>query len=173
MLEEKTHLPAVLQSLGCIAETAMPVFETRESEIENFIINKILKCSNVWLSRSTGLLQLYMTLSYKFSLICASLSFLMYVHGLLFQKAEDDTRASWDDRSELCLLKVGNFGEICTLVLLEELLEFEGYFVHCDIFLNLHNKMCMVGYETSSFICFKIITVAFVNMPCLVVCPGF
>jgi hypothetical protein len=61
MLEEKTHLPAVLQSLGCIAETAMPVFETRESEIEDFIVNKILKCSNVWLSRSTGLLQLYLT----------------------------------------------------------------------------------------------------------------
>ncbi|GMY36602.1 sister chromatid cohesion protein PDS5 homolog A isoform X4 [Fagus crenata] len=74
MLEEKTHLPAVLQSLGCIAETAMPVFETRESEIEDFIINKILKCSN---------------------------------------KAEDDTKASWDDRSELCLLKI--FG-IKTLV---------------------------------------------------------
>ncbi|XP_062162943.1 sister chromatid cohesion protein PDS5 homolog A [Alnus glutinosa] len=74
MLEEKTHLPAVLQSLGCIAETAMPVFETRESEIEDFIMNKILKCSN---------------------------------------KAEDDTSASWDDRSELCLLKI--FG-IKTLV---------------------------------------------------------
>ncbi|XP_058753154.1 sister chromatid cohesion protein PDS5 homolog A-like isoform X1 [Vicia villosa] len=43
MLEEKTHLPAVLQSLGCIAQTAMPVFETRENEIKEFIINKILK----------------------------------------------------------------------------------------------------------------------------------
>lgn len=74
MLEEKTHLPAVLQSLGCIAQTAMPVFETRESEIEDFIINKILKCSN---------------------------------------KAEDDSKTSWDDRSELCLLKI--FG-IKTLV---------------------------------------------------------
>jgi hypothetical protein len=42
----------------------------------------------------------------------------MYVHGLLFQKAEDDTSASWDDRSELCLLKVRYFGEICTSVLL-------------------------------------------------------
>lgn len=47
MLEEKTHLPAVLQSLGCIAQTAMPVFETRESEIEEFIINKILKSDSV------------------------------------------------------------------------------------------------------------------------------
>lgn len=47
LLEEKTHLPAVLQSLGCIAETAMPVFETRESEIEDFILNKILKCDSV------------------------------------------------------------------------------------------------------------------------------
>ncbi|TKY53908.1 Sister chromatid cohesion protein PDS5-like B [Spatholobus suberectus] len=42
-LEERTHLPAVLQSLGCIAQTAMPVFETRENEIEEFILNKILK----------------------------------------------------------------------------------------------------------------------------------
>ncbi|KAM6585541.1 hypothetical protein CsatB_012543 [Cannabis sativa] len=65
MLEEKTHLPSVLQSLGCIAQTAMPVFETRESEIEEFIINKILKCNN---------------------------------------KTEGGT--SWDERSELCLLKI-------------------------------------------------------------------
>ncbi|KAG4401440.1 hypothetical protein GLYMA_07G268200v4 [Glycine max] len=43
MLEDKTHLPAVLQSLGCIAQTAMPVYETRENEIEEFILNKILK----------------------------------------------------------------------------------------------------------------------------------
>ncbi|KAH9749940.1 Binding protein [Citrus sinensis] len=48
MLEEKTHLPAVLQSLGCIAQTAMPVFETRESEIEEFIKSKILRCSNIY-----------------------------------------------------------------------------------------------------------------------------
>ncbi|XWS12972.1 hypothetical protein CRYUN_Cryun37aG0135600 [Craigia yunnanensis] len=46
MLEEKTHLPAVLQSLGCIAQTVMPVFETRESEIEEFIKSKILRCSH-------------------------------------------------------------------------------------------------------------------------------
>ncbi|PON57633.1 Coatomer beta subunit [Parasponia andersonii] len=67
MLEEKTHLPAVLQSLGCIAQTAMPVFETRESEIEEFIINKILKCNN---------------------------------------KEESGTKTSWNERSELCLLKI-------------------------------------------------------------------
>lgn len=47
MLEEKTHLPAVLQSLGCIAQTAMPVFETRENEIKEFIINKLLKSDGV------------------------------------------------------------------------------------------------------------------------------
>ncbi|KAF6145104.1 hypothetical protein GIB67_013455 [Kingdonia uniflora] len=46
MLEDKTHLPAILQSLGCIAQTAMPVFETRETEILEFITSKILKCSN-------------------------------------------------------------------------------------------------------------------------------
>lgn len=73
MLEEEAHLPAVLQSLGCIAQTAMPVFETRESEIEEFIKSKILYCSN---------------------------------------KAEN-TKTSWDDRSELCSLKI--FG-IKTLV---------------------------------------------------------
>eukprot|EP00258_Populus_trichocarpa_P043092 XP_024459111.1 sister chromatid cohesion protein PDS5 homolog A [Populus trichocarpa] len=67
MLEEKTHLPAVLQSLGCIAQTAMPVFETRENEIEEFIKSKILERSS---------------------------------------KPEDNTKACWDDRSELCLLKV-------------------------------------------------------------------
>lgn len=47
MLQERSQLPAVLQSLGCIAQTAMPVFETRESEIEEFIRKKILECSSV------------------------------------------------------------------------------------------------------------------------------
>ncbi|KAI4311859.1 hypothetical protein MLD38_036722 [Melastoma candidum] len=46
MLEEKSHLPAVLQSLGCIAQTAMPVFETRETEIQDFIHCKILMEEN-------------------------------------------------------------------------------------------------------------------------------
>ncbi|CAI8590496.1 unnamed protein product [Vicia faba] len=66
MLEEKTHLPTVLQSLGCIAQTAMPVFETRESEIEEFIINKILKSDS----------------------------------------KDDHTKASWDDKSDICVLKI-------------------------------------------------------------------
>ncbi|KAK6917884.1 hypothetical protein RJ641_018635 [Dillenia turbinata] len=74
MLEEKTHLPAVLQSLGCIAQTAMAVFETRENEIEGFIRKKVFECSNT---------------------------------------AEDSAAECWDDRSELCLLKI--FG-IKTLV---------------------------------------------------------
>ncbi|XP_073137283.1 sister chromatid cohesion protein PDS5 homolog A isoform X2 [Henckelia pumila] len=47
MLEDKSHLPAVLQSLGCIAQAAMPVFETREKEVEKFIKENILKCSQV------------------------------------------------------------------------------------------------------------------------------
>ncbi|CAK9156797.1 unnamed protein product [Ilex paraguariensis] len=67
MLEEKAHLPAVLQSLGCIAQTAMPVFETRESEIEGFIKRNILECSD---------------------------------------NAEDKSKECWDDRSELCSLKI-------------------------------------------------------------------
>ncbi|XP_010252783.1 PREDICTED: sister chromatid cohesion protein PDS5 homolog B [Nelumbo nucifera] len=74
MLDEKTHLPAILQSLGCIAQTAMPVFETRESEILGFITGKILECSN---------------------------------------KEEKNTQSCWDNRSELCSLKI--FG-IKTLV---------------------------------------------------------
>ncbi|XP_020691826.1 sister chromatid cohesion protein PDS5 homolog A [Dendrobium catenatum] len=46
MLEKKTHLPSILQSLGCIAQIAMPVFETREDEIVEFISKKVLKRSN-------------------------------------------------------------------------------------------------------------------------------
>lgn len=47
MLDEKKNLPAVLQSLGCIAQTAMSVFETRENEIEGFIKREILARSHV------------------------------------------------------------------------------------------------------------------------------
>ncbi|XP_019463683.1 PREDICTED: sister chromatid cohesion protein PDS5 homolog A-like isoform X1 [Lupinus angustifolius] len=66
ILEEKAHLPPVLQSLGCIAQTAMPIFETRESEIVEFI-NKILKSDS---------------------------------------KEEYHKSASWDDKSDLCMLKI-------------------------------------------------------------------
>ena len=48
MLEEKkVHLPSILQSLGCIAQISMPIFETREEEIISFIITKILECKDV------------------------------------------------------------------------------------------------------------------------------
>ncbi|KAL6562372.1 hypothetical protein OROGR_003379 [Orobanche gracilis] len=67
MLEEKAHLPAVLQSLGCIAQVAIPVFETRESEIEKFIKEKILERG--------------------------------HIRG-------DKSPDFWDDRSELCSLKI-------------------------------------------------------------------
>ncbi|XP_051135633.1 sister chromatid cohesion protein PDS5 homolog A-like isoform X2 [Andrographis paniculata] len=66
MLEEKSHLPSILQSLGCIGEVARSVFETRESEVETFIKEKILK--------------------------------LRYISG--------KETISWDDRSELCSLKI-------------------------------------------------------------------
>lgn len=69
ILEEKTHLPAILQSLGCIAQIAMPVFETREDEIFGFIKHKILECNNK-------------------------------VQEISKNKAE------WNDRTELCLLKI-------------------------------------------------------------------
>ncbi|XP_076925965.1 sister chromatid cohesion protein PDS5 homolog A-like isoform X2 [Bidens hawaiensis] len=67
MLEKKTHLPSVLQSLGCTAQIAMPVFETQEAKIQNFIKKDILGCS---------------------------------------EKASDKTKESWDDRTELCSLKI-------------------------------------------------------------------
>ncbi|XP_010227757.1 sister chromatid cohesion protein PDS5 homolog A isoform X2 [Brachypodium distachyon] len=44
--EKKVHLPSILQSLGCIAQIAMPIFETRGEEIINFITKKILECSD-------------------------------------------------------------------------------------------------------------------------------
>lgn len=50
MLDDKRHQPAVLQSLGCIAQIAMPVFETRETEIVEFIRSKILKSESVWIT---------------------------------------------------------------------------------------------------------------------------
>ncbi|KAL8137333.1 hypothetical protein V2J09_003334 [Rumex salicifolius] len=46
MLKEKSNLPSVLQSLGCIAQTAPAVFETRESEVVEFIKTNILETSN-------------------------------------------------------------------------------------------------------------------------------
>ncbi|KAF0904436.1 hypothetical protein E2562_034511 [Oryza meyeriana var. granulata] len=44
--EKKVHLPSILQSLGCIAQIAMPIFETRGEEIINFITEKILDCND-------------------------------------------------------------------------------------------------------------------------------
>ncbi|KAG2605958.1 sister chromatid cohesion protein PDS5 homolog A-like isoform X3 [Panicum virgatum] len=44
--EKKVHLPSILQSLGCIAQISMPIFETREEEIISFIITKILECND-------------------------------------------------------------------------------------------------------------------------------
>ncbi|XP_018439839.1 sister chromatid cohesion protein PDS5 homolog A isoform X2 [Raphanus sativus] len=67
MLDDKRYQPAVLQSLGCIAQIAMPVFETRETEIVEFIKSKILKSEN---------------------------------------EAVDDEKLSWDDKSEVCQLKI-------------------------------------------------------------------
>ncbi|RLM55759.1 hypothetical protein C2845_PM10G10930 [Panicum miliaceum] len=44
--EKKVHLPSMLQSLGCIAQISMPIFETREEEIISFITTKILECND-------------------------------------------------------------------------------------------------------------------------------
>lgn len=51
MLEEKkVNIPSILQSLGCIAQIAMPIFETRKEEIISFITKKILECNDVRLA---------------------------------------------------------------------------------------------------------------------------
>ncbi|XP_024637720.1 sister chromatid cohesion protein PDS5 homolog A isoform X2 [Medicago truncatula] len=105
MLEENTHLPAVLQSLGCIAQNAIPVFETRESEIKEFITNKILK--------SDG--------------------------------KEDHTRTSWDDKSDLCMLKI--YG-IKTLV--KSYLPFKDAHVRPDIDSLLDILRNMLSYGEMS-----------------------
>ncbi|KAL5214728.1 hypothetical protein ABZP36_003880 [Zizania latifolia] len=44
--EKKVHLPSILQSLGCIAQIAMPIFETMGEEIINFINKKNLDCND-------------------------------------------------------------------------------------------------------------------------------
>ncbi|KAL2467066.1 hypothetical protein Adt_42917 [Abeliophyllum distichum] len=67
MLEEKSCLPAVLQSLGCIAQIAMPEVETRESDVEEFIKKNILEKSHM---------------------------------------SRDEVNECWNDRSELCSLKI-------------------------------------------------------------------
>ncbi|CAI9760225.1 unnamed protein product [Fraxinus pennsylvanica] len=67
VLEEKSHLPSVLQSLGSIASIAMPVFETKESVVQQLIKKNILERSHM---------------------------------------SGDETNGCWDDRSELCSLKI-------------------------------------------------------------------
>lgn len=42
-LEDNTHLPTILQSLGCIAQNAMPIFETREDDIIKFVVRNVLR----------------------------------------------------------------------------------------------------------------------------------
>lgn len=42
-LEDNTHLATVLQSLGCIAQNAMPIFETREDDIIKFVVRNVLR----------------------------------------------------------------------------------------------------------------------------------
>lgn len=43
LLETGAHLPTVLQSLGCIAQNAMSVFETREEDIVNFLVQDLFR----------------------------------------------------------------------------------------------------------------------------------
>ena len=47
MMENEEHLPKVLQLLGCIAQIEMPVFETEEERIIQFVCCKLLHKSSV------------------------------------------------------------------------------------------------------------------------------
>nr|CAB3467823.1 unnamed protein product [Digitaria exilis] len=51
--EKKVHLPSILQSLGCIAQISIPIFETREEEIISFITKKILECHDDMIENSS------------------------------------------------------------------------------------------------------------------------
>ncbi|CAN6201777.1 unnamed protein product [Urochloa humidicola] len=51
--EKKVHLPSILQSLGCIAQISMPIFETREEEIISFITKNILECNDDMVENSS------------------------------------------------------------------------------------------------------------------------
>lgn len=70
MLEKKTHLSSVLQSLGCIAQTAMPVYETQEKKVQGFIKKDLLGSSEVRVESTCYLiLVIYMT-NARFVLLC-------------------------------------------------------------------------------------------------------
>ena len=93
--EKKVHLPSILQSLGCIAQISMPIFETREEEIISFIITKILECNDV------------RPFLFEFSV----LFYLLYHchHNSKFQQdmVENSAHKSeWGDSTQNCLLKV-------------------------------------------------------------------
>lgn len=45
--EDNPHLPAVLQSLSCIAETAISIFETQEDDIVRFVVRSLLQKDSV------------------------------------------------------------------------------------------------------------------------------
>ncbi|EER88261.2 hypothetical protein BDA96_10G149900 [Sorghum bicolor] len=52
--EKKVNIPSILQSLGCIAQIAMPIFETRKEEIIRFITKKILECNDDMVQNSSN-----------------------------------------------------------------------------------------------------------------------
>eukprot|EP00249_Psilotum_nudum_P024915 c29322_g1_i2 orf=363-5285(-) len=43
LLETTVHLPTILQSLGCIAQNAMSVFEAREDEVIQFVVRNLFR----------------------------------------------------------------------------------------------------------------------------------
>lgn len=96
MLEEKkVHLPSILQSLGCIAQIAMPIFETRKEEIISFITKKILECNDVRLAL------------FKFSLLFSLLYHCHHICKCPQDMAQNSSNKSeWGDSTQNCLLKV-------------------------------------------------------------------
>lgn len=94
--EKKVHLPSILQSLGCIAQIAMPIFETRGEEIINFITKKILDCNDVRLTL------------FKFLLSFSILFPFLLQFGVHHQDSGDVSahKSEWSDSTQSCLLKV-------------------------------------------------------------------
>ena len=107
MLESGTHLPAILQSLGCITQNAMPVFETREEDVIQFLRDKLFH-------RTTYALNTHYYYYYYFGLssLWFSINLLWYLHSdsvreiSCFKNIADFLKTEWEDMCKECLLKV-------------------------------------------------------------------
>ena len=105
MMENEEHLPKVLQLLGCIAQIAMPVFQTEEKRIIKFVCCKLLHKSNVWLPNK--ILILYFLIYFSLPTF-QNLALVLHWELLLmfFQDHADVCQTEWENMSEICFLKV-------------------------------------------------------------------